>query len=40
MKDTDLIGLNVHSENIAAIRCYESVGFEAVYDFSEMMLER
>jgi predicted GNAT family acetyltransferase len=40
MKDTDLIGLNVHSENKAAIRCYESIGFETVYDFSEMMLER
>jgi ribosomal protein S18 acetylase RimI-like enzyme len=39
-KTTDLIGLNVHSENTAAIRCYESIGFEAVYDFSEMMLER
>lgn len=39
LNHVDLIGLNVHSENTAAKRCYEKVGFEVAYEFSEMMLE-
>lgn len=33
------IGLNVHSQNAAAINCYRRVGFTTVAEFSEMMLE-
>lgn len=34
-----LIGLNVHTENTAAIRSYEKAGFKINHRFAEMMLE-
>jgi RimJ/RimL family protein N-acetyltransferase len=36
----DLVGLNVAAENEAAIACYRSLGFEAVAEYEEMLLER
>ena len=40
MSQVELIGLNVHMKNTAAIRSYEKVGFELTHRFAEMMLER
>lgn len=37
---TDIIGLNVHKENVSAIRCYKSLGFEINGNFEEFMICR
>lgn len=37
---TDIIGLNVHSENESAIKCYKSLGFEISGNFEEFMITR
>ena len=37
--DVDVIGLNVRSDNTAAIRAYHKVGFTKVADYDEWMLE-
>lgn len=34
---TDHIGLNVEADNAAAIRCYESLGFETAAEYDEQM---
>lgn len=39
-RQVSLIGLNVRGDNSPAIRTYKKTGFEPVYEFSEMMLER
>jgi len=39
-KTVDKIGLNVHSENKAAIRSYEKVGFKITGKYEEYMFER
>jgi ribosomal protein S18 acetylase RimI-like enzyme len=36
---TDHIGLNVKADNVAAIRCYERLGFEVVAEYEENMAE-
>ena len=36
----DVIGLNVHQDNVAARRCYEGLGFTTVGAYDEIMLER
>ncbi|MEO6694150.1 MAG: GNAT family N-acetyltransferase [Ignavibacteria bacterium] len=36
----DVIGLNVHSENKSAIRCYEKSGFEIIAKYGEFMFEK
>lgn len=36
----DTIGLNVHAENASARACYAALGFEAVADYDELLLER
>jgi ribosomal protein S18 acetylase RimI-like enzyme len=38
-KTIDLIGLNVKSENIAAIRCYNNIGFEIRSNYDECLVE-
>jgi len=35
-----LIGLNVHEQNLAAIRCYQSLGFEVYRAYQEWLLTR
>jgi RimJ/RimL family protein N-acetyltransferase len=35
LERTDDVGLNVHSENAAAIRCYERLGFRSVCSYIE-----
>lgn len=35
----ETIGLNVHADNAAAIRCYESLGFEGVSPYEEWYFE-
>ena len=37
---TDIIGLNVHKENVSAISCYKSLGFEINGNFEEFMICR
>ena len=37
-KTVDLIGLNVKSDNLAAIRCYENVGFEITSRYDECLV--
>jgi len=37
-KDTDTIGLNVSSENSAAIKCYENAGFEIIGSYDECFI--
>lgn len=39
LKQTPLIGLNVHAHNQSAIACYRSLGFESVAAYEEYMLE-
>jgi ribosomal protein S18 acetylase RimI-like enzyme len=36
---TDHIGLNVKADNVAGIRCYERLGFEAVAEYEENMAQ-
>lgn len=40
LNSIDLIGLNVHAENTAAINTYESVGFKRAFQFEVMILQR
>ena len=40
LQSVDTIGLNVHCDNFAAIRCYQSLGFEIVADYDEFVLRR
>ena len=40
MKKTDLIGLNVKSDNQAAISCYEKLGFRIVGSYGEFLIEK
>jgi RimJ/RimL family protein N-acetyltransferase len=40
LESVDHIGLNVHSGNAAAIRCYEKLGFETIAEFEECTIER
>jgi RimJ/RimL family protein N-acetyltransferase len=35
-----LVGLNVEDDNVAALRCYESLGFSYVAHYEEMVLTR
>lgn len=35
-KKTEVIGLNVHSENLPAIHCYEKLGFIKIADYLEI----
>ena len=37
-KTVDIIGLNVKSENLAAIKCYENIGFEIRGSFDECFI--
>lgn len=37
--DTALIGLNVHAENAAALRCYAKLGFEIHAEYQEWMTQ-
>lgn len=36
----DVIGLNVHSENSAAIKSYKNIGFEITDEYEEIMFEK
>jgi ribosomal protein S18 acetylase RimI-like enzyme len=36
----EVVGLNVHHDNVAARRCYERLGFTTVSTYDEIMLER
>ena len=36
----DLVALNVHAKNEAAIRCYDSLGFKAIRRYVEGFIER
>ncbi|MCY7360679.1 MAG: hypothetical protein LH629_01215 [Ignavibacteria bacterium] len=36
----DVIGLNVHSDNSAAIKSYENIGFKITYYYEEIMFEK
>ena len=36
----EVIGLNVHQDNVAARRCYEGLGFTTIGEYDEIMLER
>ena len=38
LKNTDHIGLNVHKDNLGAIRCYKSLGFTITGEYEECML--
>jgi ribosomal protein S18 acetylase RimI-like enzyme len=40
LDQVDVIGLNVHTDNHAAIRTYQKIGFEIVTTYHEWMLER
>jgi ribosomal protein S18 acetylase RimI-like enzyme len=39
MKTVDLIGLNVKSENSAAIKCYNNIGFEIRSSYDECLVQ-
>ena len=39
-KTVDIIGLNVHENNIAAIKCYEKIGFREYAEFEECMFRK
>ena len=39
LEEVDHVGLNVRSDNAAALRCYESLGFEAIAPYGEFMVE-
>lgn len=39
MKTVDTIGLNVKSDNIAAIKCYEKIGFKIIGHYDECYLK-
>ena len=36
----DLVSLNVHAKNEAAIRCYDALGFKATRRYVEGFIER
>jgi ribosomal protein S18 acetylase RimI-like enzyme len=38
LKSTDIIGLNVKSDNKAAIKCYENIGFSITSSFDECFI--
>jgi len=38
--DVDHIGLNVDQDNHAALKCYQSLGFERVSSYEEALLRR
>lgn len=40
LQTVDLIGLNVHADNVAAIACYRRLGFAVVAEYEEYMLRR
>lgn len=40
LETVDVIGLNVHSENVSAIKCYESCGFEICGEYEEFLISR
>jgi ribosomal protein S18 acetylase RimI-like enzyme len=37
-KDVDYIGLNVKSDNVQAIKCYQNIGFEIIGQFDECFI--
>jgi ribosomal protein S18 acetylase RimI-like enzyme len=40
LADLEHVGLNVHSGNLAAISCYESLGFTSCCRYIEGIIER
>ena len=38
LEKVDHIGLNVHRDNVSAIRCYENLGFEILGKYEECMV--
>lgn len=40
LESVDRIGLNVHGENAAAVRCYTNLGFSKITEFEECTVER
>jgi ribosomal protein S18 acetylase RimI-like enzyme len=40
LEHLDTISLNVKADNIAAIRCYEALGFSVIAEYDEFMVER
>jgi ribosomal protein S18 acetylase RimI-like enzyme len=40
VREVNHIGLNVKTDNFAAVRCYENLGFEAVSTYEEFMVDR
>ena len=38
LKNADHIGLNVHKDNLGAIRCYKSLDFTITGEYEECML--
>ena len=40
LEKVDTVGLNAGSENMAALRCYEQLGFETVVSYNEFMVRR
>lgn len=39
LKDVEHIGLNVKTDNIAAIRCYQKIGFEVIGSYDEFFIK-
>jgi ribosomal protein S18 acetylase RimI-like enzyme len=39
-ESTDIIGLNVKSDNKAAIKCYQNIGFEIRSSFDEFLVKK